>query len=122
MIILWRKLVQAFLNDMIAIEILNEDHDVQAQRNNDGVDLHIVSKISLLPLARKQYRERAGTGTQTCLALSGEEVDHLLDRAGAVHVQRDVDEFLCDGLADDVPLLVRRVLKQLLAEVVPEGI
>ena len=60
--------------------------------------------------------------SNTCLPTSRQEVDHLLDRAGAVHVQRDVDEFLCDGLADDVPLLVRRVLKQLLAEVVPEGI
>lgn len=39
-----------------------------------------------------------------------------------MHVERDVDEVCRDRLADDVPLLVRRVLEQLLAEVVAEGI
>ena len=79
---------------MVPVEVLDEHDDVQGECDDDRVDL----------------------------AAGREEVDHLLDRAGAVHVQRDVDEFLCDRLADDVPLLVRRVLKQLLAEVVPEGI
>ena len=39
-----------------------------------------------------------------------------------MHVQRDVDEVLRDGLADDIPLLVRGVLEELLAQVVAEGV
>ena len=72
---------------MVPVQVLNKDNDVKAQCDDNRVNLSIISKISLLPLARKQYRERAGTGTQTCLALSGEEVDHLLDSASAVHVE-----------------------------------
>ena len=84
------------------------------------MDLHVAAEVSLTDPHRKWHKRV--DWSDTCLPASRQEVDHLLDRAGAVHVQRDVDEFLCDGLADDVPLLVRRVLKQLLAEVVPEGI
>ena len=91
---------------MVTIQVLDKNHYVQTQCDDNRVDLSIISKISLLPLARKQYRERAGTGTQTCLALSGEEVDHLLDSASAVHVEGDVDKILCDGLANQVALFV----------------
>lgn len=39
-----------------------------------------------------------------------------------MHVERNVHKVLCDGLADDVPLLVRRILEEFLAEVVAERI
>jgi hypothetical protein len=39
-----------------------------------------------------------------------------------VHVERDGDEVVGDGLADEVSLLVRRELEELLAEVVTEGV
>ena len=64
----------------------------------------------------------AGDKYDTDLTAGAEEVDHLLHRARAVHVERDVDEILRDGLADKVALLVRAVLEELLAQVVAEGI
>ena len=57
LIVLRCKLVQALLDDVVSVEVFNEHHYMQAERNNDGVDLRVVSKISLLPPARKQYRE-----------------------------------------------------------------
>lgn len=39
-----------------------------------------------------------------------------------MHVERDRDEVVGDGLADGVPLLVGRELEEFLAEVVSEGI
>ena len=58
----------------------------------------------------------------TDLPPCAEEVDHLLHRARAVHVERDRNEVLRDALADDVALVVGRVLQELLAEIVAEGI
>ena len=57
LVIFGRQFVQAFLNDVVAIAVLDENDDVQAQRDNNRVNLRVVSKISLLPPARKQYRE-----------------------------------------------------------------
>ena len=39
-----------------------------------------------------------------------------------MHVERNRDKILSDALADDVALVVGRILEQLLAEVVAEGI
>ena len=58
----------------------------------------------------------------TCLALRRQEVDHLLNSARSVHIEGDVDEVLGDRFANDVALLVGRVLEELLAEIVPEWI
>ena len=58
----------------------------------------------------------------TCLSTSGQEVNHLLDRTGAVHVQGDVDEVLRDRFANQIALLIGTVLQQLLAQVVSKGI
>ena len=56
------------------------------------------------------------------LSSSRQEVDHLLHRSRAMHVQRDGDEILCDSLANQIALFVRRVLEHLLAEVVAKWI
>jgi hypothetical protein len=39
-----------------------------------------------------------------------------------MHVERDVDEVLRDGVADDIALLIGGILQQLLAEIVAERI
>ena len=41
MVILGRKLVQALLDDVVAIEVLDEDDDVEAEGDDDGVDLEV---------------------------------------------------------------------------------
>lgn len=64
----------------------------------------------------------ARKGGRTHLARGRQEVDHLLHGARAVHVERDGDEVGRDRLADGVALLVGRVLEELLAEVVAEGV
>ena len=61
-------------------------------------------------------------GEITNLSLGGEEVNHLLNGTRAVHVERDVDQILSDGLADDIALLIGGELEQLLAEIVTERI
>ena len=35
LVILRRELIQALLNDMVAIQVLDQDHDVQAKRDDD---------------------------------------------------------------------------------------
>jgi len=39
-----------------------------------------------------------------------------------MHVERNIDEVLRDGLANDVPLLVGRIFQQLLTKVITERI
>lgn len=47
LVVLRGKLVQTLLDDMIPIEVLDEDHDVLAERHNNRVNLSVVSKVSL---------------------------------------------------------------------------
>jgi len=42
------KLVEALLDDVVTVEVLDEHNDVQAECNDDEVNLSIVSSISLL--------------------------------------------------------------------------
>lgn len=69
-----------------------------------------------------QDQVKCKRGRWTHLSRGREEVNHLLDSPGSVHVERDGDKVRSDRLADGVPLLVRRVLEQLLAEVVSERV
>lgn len=49
MIVLRRKLVQALLDDVVTVEVLDEHYDVQAESNNDRMDLsHIESQWAVL--------------------------------------------------------------------------
>ena len=59
---------------------------------------------------------------RTYLSPSRQEVNHLLDSTGTVHVQRDVDQVLRDRLADDIALFVGSILEQLLAEIVAKRV
>ena len=94
LIILWRELVQALLNDVVAVQVLDENDDVQTERHDDRVDL----------------------------AAGRQEINHLLHSTRAMHVQGDVHEILSNRLADKVPLFIRGVLQQLLTEVVAKWI
>ena len=47
LVVLGSQLVQAFLNNVISVQVLDEHNNVEAECNNDGMDLSIVSKISL---------------------------------------------------------------------------
>ena len=94
LVILRRQLIQAFLNDMVAVEILDEHDDVQAESDNDRVNL----------------------------SASGEEVDHLLHGTCAVHIEGDVDQVLSNRLADEVTLLIGAELEKLLTQVIAEGV
>lgn len=56
------------------------------------------------------------------MTLSREVVDHLLDGAGSVHVERDRDELARDALDEGVALVVGAVLEEALREVVGERV
>lgn len=49
LVVVRSQLVKTFLNDMVPVQILDEDDDMKAERNNDGMNLSIVSNISLNP-------------------------------------------------------------------------
>ncbi len=48
LVIFGRQLIQALLNDMIPVQILNQHNNVHAEGDYDGVDLRVVTQISLL--------------------------------------------------------------------------
>ena len=64
LVILRRELVQALLNDMIAIQVLDQDHDVQAQRDDDRMNLRVRSVVSLhhQPIHANARQSAAGPG------------------------------------------------------------
>lgn len=108
------------MDHMITVEILDKNDDMQTESDNDRVDLDIGVAVSLpRPV---NWIKKNSEANNTNLSTSRQEIDHLLHCTGAVHVQGDVDQVLSDGLADEVPLLVRGVLEELLAEVVAEGV
>ena len=48
LVVIGRQLVQTFLYDMVAVQVLDQRHNMQAKRNDNSMNLSIVSKISLL--------------------------------------------------------------------------
>jgi hypothetical protein len=82
---------------MVAVQVLDQANNVQTQRQDDRPDLLGPSRV-------------------------GQEVNHLLDGSCSVHVERDADEVVGDGFANDVSLFIGRVFEELLAEVVSEGV
>jgi hypothetical protein len=47
LIVLRGEFVQTFLNDMVAVEVLDKHNNMEAERDDNGVNLDIVSLISL---------------------------------------------------------------------------
>ena len=84
LVVLRSELVETFLNDMVAVEVLDEHNNMEAECNDNGVNLNIVSLISLnstVSLAEK-YKVNL-----TCLSSSGQEVDHFLYSTSSMHIQ-----------------------------------
>jgi hypothetical protein len=53
LIIFRSKLVEAFLNHMVAVQVFDKHYNMKAECDNNGMDLSIVSKISLNPPLHK---------------------------------------------------------------------
>lgn len=102
LVVIRGQLVQTLLDNMIPIEVLDQNDDVKAKCDDDGVDLGGTMRVTLSP------------GSQ--------EINHLLDSPSPMHVQRDVDQIRGNGIANEVTLFIRRVLQQLLAKIVAEGV
>jgi len=47
LVVLRGEFVETLLNDMVAIEVLDEHDNMEAERDDNGVNLGIVSLISL---------------------------------------------------------------------------
>jgi hypothetical protein len=51
LVIFRRQFIQTLLDDVITVQVLNEHNNVQAERDNDRMNLAMVSMISLRPTA-----------------------------------------------------------------------
>ena len=89
-----RETVEAALDDVVAVEVLDEFDDTRLERLDN--ELHL--------------RRRR------------EALNHLLHSAGAVHILGDRHEVGCHLLDNHQALLIVTVLEQLLAEVVAKRI
>lgn len=92
--VLGGQMVEALLDDVVAVEILDERNDFVSQSLGDDLDL-----------------------------LGGrDELDHLLQSASTVLVESNLDHRGCGCADEDSALIVVGVLEELLAEVVAEGV
>jgi hypothetical protein len=94
LVVFRREVVEALLNDVVSVEILDESNDVKVEGEDETLNL----------------------------TLGREEVDHFLNGAGSVHVERDRNEFTSDRLDEGVTLFVGGVFEKALSEVVGERI
>ena len=104
---------------MVSVEVFNQNDDVKAERDDDGVDLGGAMGIGLT--TRLVSRRIRFTG-RSDLSASGQEVNHLLNGTGSMHVQRYIDQIRGNGIADEVSLFIRRILQQLLAKIIAKGV
>lgn len=88
------KLVKALLDDMVAVQVLNQFDDAVSKGSDDGLDL----------------------------ARGGDEFNHLLEGPSSVLVECNADELTGGILNENSALLIIAVLEELLAEVVSKGI
>jgi DNA-directed RNA polymerase alpha subunit len=51
LVVFRRQFIQALLNDVIAVQVLNEHNNVETERDYDRMNLAMVSMISLRPTA-----------------------------------------------------------------------
>lgn len=120
LIILRRELVQALLNDVIAIQILNQNDNGEAECNNNGMDLGVAFGVSL-PRPVSDIK-RISDQDSAYLSACREEIDHLLDSTSAMHIEGDIDKVLRHRFTNDVSLIICRIFQELLAEIVTERI
>jgi hypothetical protein len=112
LVVFWRQFIQALLDDVIAVQVLNEYDNVETKRDDDRMNLAMVSMISLLrPPPPFQWTGENSIMNYTCLSPCGQKVDHFLNSPCSVHIERDIDKVLGDGLANNVSLLVGGILQ-----------
>ena len=58
---------------------------MEAECDNDGVDLSIISMISLLLII--SLKCRLGKRITTCLSTTGQEINHFLNRSSTMHIE-----------------------------------
>jgi hypothetical protein len=92
--VLGRQVVETLLDDVVAVEVLDERNDFPSESLGDDLDL---------------LRSR-------------NEFDHLLQSAGTVLVERNLDHGGCGCADENGALVIVGVLEQLLTEVVAERI
>jgi hypothetical protein len=51
LVVFGRQFIQTLLDDVIAVQVLNEHNNVEAERDDDRMNLAMVSMISLRPTA-----------------------------------------------------------------------
>jgi len=113
------ELIETFLDDVVSVEIFDEHYNMKAERKNNGMNLSVVSMISLRSTVSLEDENPLKA---TCLASSGQEINHLLYSSRTMHVQRDANEILSDRFANNVALVIRGELKKFLAKVVAKWI
>ena len=74
---------------MVSVEVLYQNDDMKAKRNDDGVDLGGTVGISLTKWLASCRTKSIGNLN---LSASSQEINHLLNGASSVHVQRNVDQ------------------------------
>lgn len=82
---------------MVTVQILDQRHHIHAQSKDQCPNLLGLPRLS-------------------------QEIHHLLDCPRSVHVQRDANQVVGNGINDRGPLFFGRVLEKLLAEVVAKGV
>ena len=74
---------------MIPVEVLDQNDDVKAKRDDDGVDLGGIVGVSLTKRLASGWTKSIGKSN---LSASGQEINHLLNSTSSMHIQRDVDQ------------------------------
>jgi hypothetical protein len=109
--ILWLEVVQAFLDDMIAIQVLNEADYVSRQSMLDG--------LNLVPV---HCWVNSRSATSAYLFGHRDVLDHLLQGTSAVLVERNLDH-VRGGIVDEFgALIVVAVFEKFLAQIIAERI
>ena len=104
---------------MVSVEVFDQNDDVKAKRDNDGVDLGGTVGIGL---TTRLFSCRIRFTGKSNLSASGQEINHLLNGTGSMHVQRNIDQIRGNGITDEVALFIRCILQQLLAKIIAKGV
>jgi hypothetical protein len=96
---------------VIAVQVLNEHDNVETEREDNRVNLAMVSMISLRPPPPLQWTGEKTIMNYTCLSPCRQKVDHFLNSPCSMHIERNIDKVLGNGLANNVSLLIGGILQ-----------
>ncbi len=57
LVVFRRQFIQALLDDVIAVQVLNEHNNMEAERDDDRMNLAMVSMISLHPFSGQEKKQ-----------------------------------------------------------------